>query len=56
MVGKADRRGNLYPAKSRPERKIDAAAALVMAVGRAMAADEGAAMDLNAFLARPVFG
>ena len=56
VVGKADRRGNLYPAKARPERKIDAAVALVMAVGRAMAADEGAAMDLDAFLARPVFG
>jgi phage terminase large subunit-like protein len=37
VVGKADRRGNLYPAKARPERKTDAAVALLMAIGRAMA-------------------
>ena len=37
--GKPDRRGNLYPAKQRPEQKIDAAVALMMAVGRAMAED-----------------
>lgn len=36
VVGKADRRGNLYPTKSRPDQKIDAAVALMMAVGRAM--------------------
>ncbi len=35
VVGKPDRRGNLYPAKARPEQKIDAAVALMMAVGRA---------------------
>jgi hypothetical protein len=28
VVGKADRRGNLYPTKSRPDQKIDAAVAL----------------------------
>jgi hypothetical protein len=39
VVGRPDRRGNLYPAKQRPERKIDAAVALMMAVGRAMAED-----------------
>ncbi len=32
-------RGNLYPAKQRPEQKIDAAVALMMAIGRAMAED-----------------
>src|SRR5829696_2203160 len=32
-------RGNLHPAKQRPEQKIDAAVALMMAVGRAMAED-----------------
>jgi len=32
-------RGNLYPAQQRPEQKIDAAAALMMAVGCAMAED-----------------
>ena len=41
VVGRPDRRGNLYPAKQRPEQKIDAAVALMMAVGRAMAADGG---------------
>jgi hypothetical protein len=38
VVGRPDRRGNLYPAKQRPEQKIDAAVALMMAIGRAMAA------------------
>ncbi len=53
VVGRPDRRGNLHPAEQRPERKIDAAVALMMAVGRAMAenADEG---DLEDFLRRPV--
>jgi phage terminase large subunit-like protein len=36
VVGKPDRRGNLYPTKARPEQKIDAAVALMMAIGRAM--------------------
>ena len=39
VVGQEDRRGNLYAAKQRPEQKIDAAVALVMAIGRAMAED-----------------
>jgi phage terminase large subunit-like protein len=30
VVGKADRRGNLYPTKSRPDQRIDAAVALMM--------------------------
>jgi hypothetical protein len=34
VIGKPDRRGNPYPAKARPERKADAAIALIMAVGR----------------------
>ncbi len=53
VVGRPDRRGNLHPAEQRPERKIDAAVALMMAVGRAMAenADEG---DLEDFLRSPV--
>ncbi|MBL6081903.1 hypothetical protein JMJ56_28365 [Belnapia sp. T18] len=33
VVSKPDRRGNLYPTKARPEQKIDAAVALIMAVG-----------------------
>ena len=52
--GKAGRRGNLYPAKPRPERKIDAAVALMMAVGRAMAAD-GGQPDIGDFLRAPLF-
>ena len=52
-VGKPDRRGNLYPAKQRPEQKIDAAVGLMMTLERAMAegADEG---DLEDFLRNPV--
>jgi phage terminase large subunit-like protein len=45
VVGKADRRGNLYPMKSRPDQKIDAAVALMMAVGRAMTEDQNAGLD-----------
>ena len=48
VVGRPGRRANLYPAKQRPERKIDAAVALMMAVGHAMAedTDEGDLMDV----------
>ena len=53
VVGHEDRRGNLYPAKQRPEQKIDAAVALMMAVGRAMAEDASEG-DLEDFLRHPV--
>jgi phage terminase large subunit-like protein len=53
VVGRPDRRGNLYPAKQRPELKIDAAVALMMAVGRAMAEDTNEG-DLEDFLRNPV--
>ena len=53
VVGRPDRHGNLYPAKQRPERKIDAAVALMMAVGRAMAEDTNEG-DLLDFLRNPV--
>ena len=53
VVGRPDRRGNLYPAKQRPERKIGAAVALMMAIGRAMAEDAGEG-DLKDFLRNPV--
>ncbi|TDH59007.1 terminase large subunit [Dankookia rubra] len=46
VVGKADRRGNLYPTKARPEQKIDAAVALMMAIGRAM---ESPAQEVSIF-------
>jgi len=42
VVGRADRRGNLHPTTPRPERKIDAAVALLMALGRATAGAEDA--------------
>ena len=54
-LGKADRRGNLYPTKQRPEQKIDAAVALMMAMGRAMIEDEDA-KGLEGFLTSPIFG
>ena len=53
VVGRPNRRGNPYPAKQRPEQKIDAAAALMMAVGRAMAEDAGEG-DPEDFLRNPV--
>jgi phage terminase large subunit-like protein len=53
VVGKANRRGNLYPTKQRPEQKIDAAVALMMAMGRAMTEDEDA-KGLNEFLSNPI--
>ena len=55
VVGKADRRGNLYPTKQRPEQKIDAAVALMMAIGRAMIENEDA-RGLEGFLTNPIFG
>ena len=55
VVGKPDRRGNLYPAKQRPEQKIDGAVALMMAVGRAMAEEDGQG-NLMDFLLNPIVG
>ncbi len=52
VVGKADRRGNLYPTKQRPDQKIDAAVAVMMALGRAMTEDNNAGID--DFLANPL--
>ena len=54
VVRKPDRRGNLYPAKQRPERKIDAAVALMMAVGRATADDAGQP-DISYLFRAPLF-
>jgi len=53
VVGQEDRRGNLFPAKSR-DAKIDAAIALMMAIGRAQASDDGQA-DIGEFLRNPIF-
>jgi phage terminase large subunit-like protein len=38
VVGHYDARGNVYPRKARPEQKINAAVALIMAIARCMAA------------------
>jgi phage terminase large subunit-like protein len=54
VVGKPDRRSKLCPAQQRPEQKSDAAVALLMAAGRAMA--ENAEPDITEFLRGPIFG
>jgi phage terminase large subunit-like protein len=54
VVGQEDRRGNLFPTKQR-DAKIDAAVALLMAIGRAQGTDDGAE-DITAFLLNPVMG
>ena len=54
VVGKPNRRGTLYSVKQRPEQKTDAAVALTMAVGRAMAEDANEG-DLEDFLRNPAF-
>jgi phage terminase large subunit-like protein len=53
VVGKADRRGNLYPTKQRTDQKMDAAVALMMAIGRAMGEDPNSGRE--GFLANPLF-
>ena len=55
VVGQEDRRGNLFPAKVR-ENRIDAAVALLMAIGRAQASGSSGAADITAFLLNPVMG
>src|SRR5215211_6254659 len=54
VVGHEDRRGNLFPAKAR-DNKIDAAVALMMAVGRAQASEADPQPDISAFLTDPLF-
>ena len=54
VVGQEDRRGNLFPTKRR-EGKIDADVALLIAIGRAQASDDGAE-DITAFLLNHVIG
>jgi len=53
VVGKADRRGNLYPTKRRLDQKIDGAVALMMAVGRAMTEDQNL-KNLDGYLSNPL--
>ncbi|MFZ6762227.1 terminase large subunit [Pseudoroseomonas sp. WGS1072] len=54
VVGHYDARGNVYPRRARPEQKIDAAMALIMAMGRATnaAEEEGSFWE---FLKNPIF-
>jgi len=52
-VGKVDRCGNLYSTKSRLDQKIDAAAALMMAIGRSILEGENQAGP-NRFLSDPI--
>jgi phage terminase large subunit-like protein len=40
VTAQEDRNGNVFPRKERPERKIDPAVALIMALGRAFTAEE----------------
>jgi phage terminase large subunit-like protein len=47
VVGHYDARGNVYPRKARPEQKIDAAVALIMALGSAMAAESVVAPECS---------
>ncbi len=54
VVGRPGRRGNLYPSKQRPEQKIDAAVAPMMAVGRDMSA-YGGKPDISDFFRAPLF-
>jgi phage terminase large subunit-like protein len=44
VVGHYDARGNVYPRKPRPEQKIDAAIALIMALARCMVAKPAASV------------
>jgi phage terminase large subunit-like protein len=50
---KEDRNENIFPRKLRPENKIDAAVATVVAMNRAMVSI--AESDINDFLDNPIF-
>ncbi|MBD0273998.1 MAG: hypothetical protein ICV73_18980, partial [Acetobacteraceae bacterium] len=54
-VGQEDRRGNLFPTKQRGG-KIDAAVALLMAIGRAQAPESDGVEYITAFLLNPAMG
>jgi len=53
VANKADRRGKLHPTKQPSDQKIDAAVALMMAIGRAMSGEDSNA-GLDGFLAKPL--
>ena len=54
VVGQEDRRGNLFPTKQR-DGKIDAAGALLMAIGRVQASEADLQPDISALLTDPLF-
>lgn len=54
LVAKLDAKDNVFPRKDKPEKKIDSAVALIMALGRLMSAEQRP--DLNEFLANPIIG
>ena len=45
VVAKTDAKDNVYPRKEREENKIDGVVALLMALGRALAGEEGDISD-----------
>ena len=45
VVGHLDAKDNIYPRKERPENKIDGIVALIMAMGRAIVAEEGGSVE-----------
>jgi len=54
VVRHLDARGNAYPRKARPEQRIDAVVAVIMALGPPISG-EGGSVDMHALLADPLF-
>ena len=52
VIGKLDRKDNVYPNKERRENKIDAAVATIMAIGRATLNEDNG--DMSGFLSNPI--
>ncbi|MCP5016295.1 MAG: terminase large subunit [Ketobacter sp.] len=52
VVCKADANDNIYPRKQKPQNKIDGVIALIMGIGRFMAADES--INIDDFINNPV--
>ena len=52
VVAKLDAKDNIYPNKERPENKIDGIVGLIMAISRAISAEQGD--DISDFLRNPI--
>ena len=52
VVAKLDVKDNIYPNKERPENKIDGIVGLIMALSRAISAEQGD--DISDFLRNPI--